>query len=242
MPERDRASSLLYRDVVRAAAGHLGHLYESVGGVQHDGEKGAFREFFLSAFIRPLLPHHFGVGAGIIVDAYGRQSKQTDLIIYDRRQQPPVFLAGDRGVFPIDGVLAAVEVKSCVRASDYSKAADAARRLSGAPDDDEVLRITPDGESHTSTTYPLCALFAYRSDADKDESVRLEEQCASGRRWLRAIGVDAKGVWITPDDNGPMQVCGAGREHATVEFFKLLMERAEKMAQTRGGYRPAMWL
>ena len=35
-----------------------------------------------------ILPPHFGVGTGIIVDRYERQSKRTDIVVYDRRGIP----------------------------------------------------------------------------------------------------------------------------------------------------------
>jgi hypothetical protein len=90
---------------------NMKNLYELSGGVEHDGEKGAFREFFLTQLIRPLIPYHFGVGSGVIQDSIGTQSRQTDVVIYDRRLLPPIFLAGDRGIFPIDSVLCVIEVQ-----------------------------------------------------------------------------------------------------------------------------------
>ena len=43
--------------------------------------------------------------------------------------------------------------------------------------------------------YPLFSVFAYRSDADRDEAERLEEQVPGGGYYLRVIGVLNKGVW-----------------------------------------------
>jgi hypothetical protein len=119
----------MLRDVIIAAAENMARLYELSGGVAHDGEKGAFREFFLAEIIRPFVPKHFGVGSGVIVDAYGNQSKQSDVVIYDNQLIPPILLSGDRGIFPIDSVLVVVEVKSTLKSSHYKTLVEAGRRI-----------------------------------------------------------------------------------------------------------------
>jgi hypothetical protein len=50
-------------------------LYDLSGGVEHDGEKGAFREFFVASLVRLLMPAHFGFGAGVVVSVSGQQSR-----------------------------------------------------------------------------------------------------------------------------------------------------------------------
>lgn len=118
------------RKIVDARIKHMGELYELAGGIEHDGEKGAFREFFVHELLRPLLPGHFGVGAGVVTDALGqRQSPQVDVIVYDRRRMPPLMLAGSSGIYPIDSVVAVCEVKSQLKATHYEQIGRAARHF-----------------------------------------------------------------------------------------------------------------
>jgi hypothetical protein len=74
------------------------NLYEATGDVAHRGEKGMFRELGLRKLLLYVLPPHFGVGTGLVVDAWGRQSRQTDLVIFDKRLLPPFLLEESRGI------------------------------------------------------------------------------------------------------------------------------------------------
>ena len=146
--------SEVLKQAIQNATENLCRSYEPTGGVAHDGEKGAFREFFVAQLIRPLLPHHYGVGSGVVVASDGAQSRQTDVLIFDRRRLPPILLAGDRGLFPIDSVLAAIEVKSEIRAGHYSPLVDAARRLALADSDNPTVRESQ-RRAHRRTPYTL---------------------------------------------------------------------------------------
>jgi len=239
---------MMLRNAIVAATQNMLELYDLSGGIKHDGEKGAFREFFIAQLVRPLLPHHYGVGSGVVVDADGQQSRQTDLIIYDRRLLPPIMVAGDRGIFPIDSVLAVVEVKSMLKKSHYEDLVDAARRLSPRTDDNPSgLRIaTPgclEGEgSRPQAKYPLCSLFAYTADAKRDEAERLEEKAPGSMYYLRLIGVLDKGVWCFNETIGVMEHHDVVKEDISVEYMKLLLNRIEEAADSRGKYRLQDWL
>jgi hypothetical protein len=59
------------------------------------------------------MPAGIGVGSGIVVDSYGGVSRQRDIIIYEKIC--PVFThndAAEASYFPVEGVIAAGEVKS----------------------------------------------------------------------------------------------------------------------------------
>lgn len=147
------------------------------------------------------MPQHFGVGSGVVEDYKGRQSKQTDIIIYDKRLMQPVLLAGDRGIFPIDSVLCVIEVKSELKASHYKDIVEAARYFYPISEENpKGLHIVRPGElvseeGQPQAIYPLFSVFAYRSDADRDEIERLEEQVPGGSYYVRVIGILNKGVW-----------------------------------------------
>ena len=67
-----------------------------------------------------LLPHSAAVGSGLVIDSYGRTSKQQDIIIYDR-QCCPVFSVNDTPeatFYPSEGVIAVGEVKSTMNTKE----------------------------------------------------------------------------------------------------------------------------
>jgi hypothetical protein len=134
----------MLRDMVIGATKNMIQLYETSRTISHEGEKGMFREFFIAQLIRPLLPQQYGIGTGIIIDAYGNQSKQSDIIIYDRRLLPPIFASESRGIFPIDSVLIVLEVKSKIAASDYGDLVEAASLFN--PKNPKSLRIATKGK------------------------------------------------------------------------------------------------
>jgi hypothetical protein len=228
----------MLRAAIESATEHLRSSYELVGGVEHDGEKGGFREFFMVNFLRPLLPHQFGVGSGVVVDASSRQSRQTDVIIYDRRKLPPLLLAGDRGLFPIDSVLCSIEVKSCMKADHFRPMIEAAQLLT-TPEHGGLRIATPGSGQDQTTIYPLCAAFAYTSDAkEKDEFQRLEEQVRSGSDYLRVLCVLDKGTWV----RGQEPHLSANRGQNAVAFVRALLNRLEEVSASRGHYRLQDWL
>jgi hypothetical protein len=225
---------------IRTYTQNMKNFYELSGGVEHDGEKGAFREFFLTQLIKPLIPYHFGVGSGVVEDFTGKQSHQTDVIIYDRRLLPPTLLAGDRGIFPIDSVLCAIEVKSVLKSSHYKDIIRSARYFYPKKEDNpNGLFIARPGnlKGGTETTYPLFSVFAYTSDADKDERERLEEQVPGGSYYARVIGVLDKGVWSY--QNG--KFLDQNEINNSLKFLNLTLDRLEETAKSRGDYSLKEW-
>jgi uncharacterized protein DUF6602 len=244
----------MLRKAVIAAIRHMNEMYVLSGGVDHDGEKGAFREYFVSELLRPLLPTHFGVGSGVVVDADERQSKQTDVLIYDRRRIPPILQTGERGLFPIDSVLVAIEVKSTLKPDQYSKQIVPAARCF-SPNDERSNpaglhirtcgRLNEPGHARPVSLYPTFAVLAYTSDADRDEAERLRQQVPLGFEYVHLIGVFDKGVWLLdrsiPEQPKHTKAQAVGEEIG-LEFLALLLSELERIARSRGDYQVAPWL
>jgi len=238
---------MILRETIMAATKNMCALYELSGGIQHDGEKGAFREFFVAQLIRPLMPSHFGVGAGVVASSTGEQSHQTDVIIYDRRLSPPILLAGDRGIFPVDSVLAVIEVKSMIKATDYKALIEAARCFCPpSPSNPTGLPIVTPGrlrgeKGRPRAIWPLYAVLAYKADADRDEIERLEAQVPGGSKYIKLIGVLNKGVWgFSEGFENPHLDKDVGKN--SVKFLTLLLNRLEETSESRGRYRLQDWL
>lgn len=95
---------------------------DSLSGLKHKLTKGELRELFVCDILNHFLTSQFGVGSGIIVNGNGNQSHQTDIIIYDKRVLPPFIKESNLGVYPIESVIATLEVKSTLNKRDIVKA------------------------------------------------------------------------------------------------------------------------
>jgi hypothetical protein len=80
--------------------------------LKHNLTKGQLREVFVQNFIKHFLPGYLDIGTGIIINNQGDESKQNDLIIYDNRMLSPFLLSVESNIFPIESVVATIEVKS----------------------------------------------------------------------------------------------------------------------------------
>jgi hypothetical protein len=230
------------RDVVLTRIRHMKRLYRLSGGVRHDGEKGAFREFFVAELLRPMLPDHFGLGSGVVIEKNGRQSPQVDVIIYDRRLLPPVMLAGDRGIYPIDSVLAVCEVKSRLKATHYGQILKAAGHFQSPACHPDGLGIATPFKDPKRAHWPLFAVFAYKSDAkDKSEPDRLKEktQAAHDARTVQLITVLDKGLWV---DLGNGLQEEPDKSNIGPLFLVHLLNRLEEVAEVRGPFRLQDWI
>lgn len=98
-------------------------------GVEHTDVKGTLREIFISDVLELFLPNHLGIGSGIIINHYGEQSNQTDIIVYDKRVLPPFIHGGRIGTYPAESVIATIEVKSYLRDEELRVAEKSAKKL-----------------------------------------------------------------------------------------------------------------
>src|SRR5436190_22696338 len=84
---------------------------------QHKGVKGTGVEKSFRTFLTQYLPQHFSVGEGEIVDTTGAISAQTDVVI-TAEHHPFTFSTDGPGLFFIEGVCAAGEVKSVLTSGE----------------------------------------------------------------------------------------------------------------------------
>lgn len=86
------------------------------GLLGHSTMIGDAREFFVHEVLKSCIPAMYEVGHGRVLLGNGVLSPQIDVIIHDSRF--PVFRIAQEAVYPIEGVVAAVEVKSRVTRDD----------------------------------------------------------------------------------------------------------------------------
>jgi hypothetical protein len=95
-------------------------LAKTRSGVSHHLSKGEALEEVVRGFLQRHLPEGLAVTHGEILDAVGKRSGQADVIVYDRHRTPKLYVSDEGGhqVVPAEGVLAVVEVKTSISASD----------------------------------------------------------------------------------------------------------------------------
>ncbi len=79
--------------------------------ISHNLKSGEARENALREILKKYLPQRIGVDQGFIIDTQGRESKQIDIVVYDKTVAT-IFEASGIKYFPCEVVLAVGEVKS----------------------------------------------------------------------------------------------------------------------------------
>src|SRR5262249_34866679 len=69
--------------------------------VQHMGERGRLNELALSRLLESFVADRIGVGTGILFDSHDRQGPQTDVVLFDRANQPAVMAQSTQVLFPV---------------------------------------------------------------------------------------------------------------------------------------------
>jgi hypothetical protein len=103
-------------------------LAEIRATLRHAGGKGQQVEEAIRSFLREYLPRRLGVGHGEVIDASGGRSPQTDIVIVTD-DHPFTFPRDLPGLFFIEGVCGAGEVKTVVDKPELADAFEKARRF-----------------------------------------------------------------------------------------------------------------
>lgn len=88
--------------------------------ISHRTMSGEARELALRNLLDQYLPGRAGVSTGFVIDAHGSQSKQIDIVVYDRGVAS-IFNVGGTNFFPCETVIAVGEVKAQVDSVDDLK-------------------------------------------------------------------------------------------------------------------------
>lgn len=116
------------RDWLDRLERQLQEQYQLAGQLAHGASIGSAREKFLSIALKSILPPAVHLGSGMIVDARGRHSRQIDIIIYDPRF-PVLEIVDGFGTYFVEGVIAAIEVKSRLWKADLFEALENCRSI-----------------------------------------------------------------------------------------------------------------
>jgi hypothetical protein len=148
--------------------------------VTHEGERGRENEAVLARVLEALVPRRYGIGSGLLIDTSDHYSRQTDIVVYDQSDEPAVLAQTTQLLFPVESVLACIEVKTTLRSDDLK---DCFEKASDMRDKLKPSRTYPDGSEH-----PLFVVLAYRS-GQRPETIakKLEEADPNQRPDLLCI-------------------------------------------------------
>ncbi len=215
---------MFYRQIAIDAIEKTIAAANSSGMLEHSGLKGRLREIVIEELLKPFLDPHVRAATGTIVDAYGKQSRQVDVILYDEQVTPPILFTEREGAIPCHSVVATIEVKSRLTRRELKRAVDNARSVKllsydygatapGAEDGfmrqlcGELLRLLPEGQERnllnellTRVNSPACYVFAFTSDlaagGRKDEIGRLREVVDESNNTGEQIKVPISGLCV----------------------------------------------
>lgn len=101
---------------------------DQLGLLQHGGLVGSSREFIIRRVLRRLLPRSTVIATGRIIDSEGKSSRQVDVIVFDSRF-PSFEVDTGIGMYPIEGVIATIEVKSNITKTTLKESLDNTRSI-----------------------------------------------------------------------------------------------------------------
>jgi hypothetical protein len=200
--------------------------------LKHGLTKGELKELFVSRVLKSFLSSQFGIGSGIIINRANKQSKQTDIVIYDNRILPPFIQEQQLGVYPAESVIATVEIATTLNAEKLRAAEKKAKDLSESVFDSVFYGFKP-----------LCAVFGFEG------GVRPLSDESKGTAWLTQnieclfnICISNKYCWahLYKRDKGgnvwTIETDQAGLYGETKRFIALLLDNVRTGAQERFRY------
>ena len=196
--------------------------------IPHNASKGAENEECLRNVVRSFIPQKFSVGSGIIIDSFGNRSRQVDLVIYDALAYPNLFGQLATSIFPVETVIATIEVKTYLDAAKLNDVFENSRSVRSLKHyTDKITLNQPSNEFPINivehpTRPPSTHLFAFRVDSLnfitwKERFLRYPD---AGHITDTSLLLDIATVssYLNPDD----------RQHSTLQFgfFPLRTEDA----------------
>jgi hypothetical protein len=201
---------------------------------------GELKELFIGVILKKFLPSSLGVGSGTVINMNGTRGNQTDVIVYDSRILPPFIQEQHLGVYPIETVVAAIEVKTLLS----RRGIEQAKKAASAANDilDEEIQLLRERGFNWPMRPPVYAVFGFRMG---DKKLFLDEE--DGRDYLRSCplhlfdicvpgkfcwaNVGKKGWTLGRGQKGPR---GSGPDYGeTARFIALLVDNARSLATER---------
>jgi hypothetical protein len=236
-----KAATLMVRDLVERAE-NLRLLRKN--GRLHQGE---LKELFVSAVLKRFLPNQLSVGTGMVVNANGAVSFQTDIVVYDNRILPPFIGEQHLGIYPVESVIGTIEVKTTLTNRRLDRAKEATERLNDVFQEEIRYLETKYGKRPTDDWLsdlvpPICGIFSFDAAGmdwlfDAQEGVTRLATCPTN---LFTICVPGKCCWANVGGKGWTPGTGQrdseSRDYNYAEaarFIALFVDNARTKAEQR---------
>ncbi len=119
----------VFQDIFKLEVEKMVKESEYIEPMKHKGVKGTIRELGLANFLKKFLPTYLNVGNGEIHDKNGNISNQTDLLIYNKDILPPILFDNELGIYPIESIVYAIEIKSTSTRKEVASTVEKFKKL-----------------------------------------------------------------------------------------------------------------
>jgi hypothetical protein len=240
--------------------------------LEHSGEKGRSLEAEAAALVREILPADYGLGTGFVAyrkegEQSVRLSSQLDLVIYDAARCAPLARLGTCDVFPLEAVLAYVEVKAAIRSASDSAVDVGTDSLEYCLRQNKAIRelttrrywtskpgTTTRVELMTTSWMPIRGFviaFAAKGSVASDPGMLAQRMADYSRQLgptahLHGLFIVGKGYFrlkpVEPDQVGgdDQHVVEYVTEHALLEFSASLLRALARFPRPRTDWTPAI--
>ncbi len=221
--------------VIKSAIGKS----DALSNIGHNVIKGVLRECIISDILSEILPSQFRVGSGIIVNADGDHSSQTDIIIYDSQILSPFVRKYTPALYPIESVIATIEVKTRLYKKYLQKVNRDARKVRQMFKPPENVKQANRNWKEVYNKYgcPLCSIIGFYGEGPNG---LLNPD--TGKILLNANASDLFGIclvnrysWLyLPSLGGWKQrLCDKDTNEETKRFFAVLLDNILTISQAR---------
>ena len=154
----------MYREEFRLVESQMVEQLAIIRNRYHQaGDKGSMVEQVLREFLRRYLPRSFEVGHGEVIDAGGNRSTQTDVVI-TCNDHPPIFTPDLPGLFLIEGVMAAGEVKTVLTKEELEKTVENSRRFKSLTSSHRnTMEVASEHDLHRFSDHRPYFIFAFET-------------------------------------------------------------------------------
>jgi len=226
---------------------------EGLSNLEHRGLKGRFRELLVRDLLEPLVPKTCSITYGTVVDSKGERyvpnkprKTEDDILIVDRECLPPFFEYEKEGIYPIESVLARIEVKSYINSNEIKDAVNGAYQFSQLEPNIPNIK-----EYELMQTKTVQVLFGYKSTLSNPKDIFFEEldnavkeenepKIERSLPVIRHFCIPGLGYWVyTKDDDRGKEAwyfCKANKQdkyREVLAFIALLLQELPGVREVR---------
>jgi hypothetical protein len=203
-------------------------------GIGHPGIEGQIREIAARECVEPFLTHSYQCSTGKVIDTLQLQSDQIDLIIYHRKIAPPILIDRNLGLFPVECVRYAFEIKTTLTADGVRDANKKFRSVSSLI---SFPRKQAD-DSIKGGPMPSTVLFAFGSDISGSELERYQRHTEDGHPPCTVLCVLGKGYWFYHNEAGWLGHEASEDQPQYTEFCMFIAGLMNSLAADQTSLRP----